>query len=129
MKQLWEVIVAGVLGFLFIMAAAMVLSTILSSVVSAQDPVVAVREARLGEQNRSFNYPLRPQIASEDSGREEYEAYQVVRATDASRSSCAQTNMHLRYMLLDVAKHIARDPTLGYIYEGAIQAIHDSWCK
>ncbi len=89
------------------------------------DESVRTYPARLGEQNRSLNYPT---ITQEYVT--EYHAH-ISEDSVASLegSSCAQTNMYLLYMMKDIAKQIAKNPDLGYIYKSALLTIRESWCN
>ncbi len=129
MKQLGAIILALTLGFLFTLGALLLLTAIIGSAV-AQD-AVPTYPARLGEQDRSFNYKGEPHYQSHEH-EQEYFAYIVeAEASQAANTilACAQHNLYLRYMLVDVAKQIAKNPKLGYIYKDAIQTIHNSWCR
>lgn len=131
MKAFLEVLAAGVLGFVFTLGGLLILTFLIGTAVGQES--IATRPARLGEQDRSLNYPTQP-VPHYQSQEHVYEFY-AFRAEDnialgaSIVQGCQQRNIHLRYLLVDIAKHIARNPTLGYIYKGAIQAIHDAWCR
>jgi hypothetical protein len=126
-KTLWEVIVAGALGFIFTLGALLII-TFVAGEAFGQDQTVATRPATLGEQDRSLNYKGQPHYQSEEHA-QEHQAYLVERESSRTRAlACHERNLYLHYMLVDIAKAIARNPELGYIYKGALQSIRDSWC-
>lgn len=124
MKKFGAVILAGILGFIFTLGAMLIITGVIGAAM-AQDQTTATRPARLGEQNRSMNYQGTP---------ETYEDFAYIVEAESTAStdtdvSCQQHNVYLRYMLVDIAKTIARNPKIGYIFKGAIQTINDSWCR
>ncbi len=89
------------------------------------DESVRTYPARLGEQDRSLNYPIETT--------EHLVEYHAVTITDGVETlhgmQCQRTNMYLLYMMKDIAAQIAKHPDLGYLYKGALLAIRESWCN
>ena len=93
------------------------------AVVSA-DESVRTYPARLGEQDRSLNYP------TTDATETVVLEYVVDPEGDplVITDSCAETNDYLLYMMKHIAKRIAENPDLGYLYETTLITIRGAWC-
>ncbi len=103
-------------------AAVLILGLMLVGSAFGQDKTVAVREAELGEQNKSFNYLSKGQTDVEVQ-------FVIVENTSAADAvACDRTNRHTRAKLEYIASIIAEDPSKGEAYEGLIVLLHTMWC-
>ncbi len=103
----------------------MIILVLLVRVVVA-DEVVAIREARLGEQDRSLNYrpaPVHIVYGITDAMRYENEVESL------TSFQCGETNLYLLAMVENIAHNIALYPDLGHIYEDTLLIIREAWCE
>ncbi len=114
---------AFVKGLLVGLLSGAVIVTILLTLaqVVRADESISTREARLGEQDRSLNYKYT------DSSGVEFE--HVIILGTVSTAQCEQTNQYLTYTMERIAKYIAQNPELGYIYKDALLSIRRHWCE
>ncbi len=91
---------------------------------------VATYPATMGEQDRRLVTEQPHYGAPVHVG--QYEAALAiwdVERTAASRMACKEQNLYLYYLLVDLAKSMAKHPELHAIYKPAVQTIHDAWCR
>ncbi len=122
-KELKGYLMSGVYGIgtgLLIVAAFALMLMMLAKTADAHD-TVRTYDARLGEQDRSMNYRLVDTV-------EGHVEYVVLEVNALVTFQCEETNLYLTALMENIAKHIAADPTNGYMYKGALLTIREAWC-
>ena len=121
LEGLWNLLKGIFLGALAVAVIVVALFACVGVVMA--DETTAVRPARLGEQDRRITgYEAPIHVAEEHS-------HEILQEVDSLiEFQCTETNLYLMAMLEYIAKSIARNPELGYIYKDAIVAIRESWC-
>lgn len=122
LEGLWNLVKGVFLGALTVTVIVVALFACVGAVMA--DETTAVRPARLGEQDRRITgYEAPVHVAEEHS-------HEIVLEVDSLiEFQCMETNLYLMAMLEHIARRIARNPELGYIYKDAIIAIRESWCE
>lgn len=125
-SQILEGVRTGAHGFLIGAGTVLLVFAILIAITQLvmADEAVRTYPARLGEQDRSLNYPIET-----TEHLVEYHSGVIIDSTaEVTALPCDTSNTYLLYMLHDIAKQIAKNPELGYIYKDAILTIHGAWC-
>ncbi len=126
MKTFLNIVFKFILGFIGTVVVIVLLGLGLSKCAEAQS--VPVHEAKPGEIDRSFNYPvqahgLEPTITPFEVYDDSSVSYTVLR-----KQQCDKTNKHNYALVQMIAKEIAVNPELGYMWVGALTTIHSLWC-
>ncbi len=108
-----------------VMTATVIVLFIAANLVLADD-AVAVRDATLGETNRSLNYTV------DDATRDRVEHLEVEVTVIVSNlenvPTCAQSNARLSFVLNRIKKYKERTPEYAHIYQKVLDELKDSWC-
>lgn len=118
---LWNLIKGIFMGALTVAVIVFIVVSCVGIVMG--DETIATRPARLGEQDRRITgYEAPIHMAEEHT-------HEIIQEVDSLvEFQCTETNLYLLAMLEYIARSIARNPDLGYIYKDAIVAIRESWC-
>lgn len=101
----------------------------LASKALAQDSV-RTYPASLGEQDRRL-VTEQPRYGTPDHV-DQYIvslANEGIEQTVSSQMACKHQNLYLHYLLVDLAKYLARSPHQAELFKPAITGIHDAWCR
>jgi len=120
MRIVFFVTIGGIGGIAFVIFTFLGLGLI--SKAFGQD-AVPTYEARSSQQDRSLNYKS-PRGNVPDSNYPEYIEVGYVTLDDG----CDQLNASLLAKVQMIATEIAKNPSVGYIYVGALNTIHGLWC-
>ncbi len=92
------------------------------------DEAVPVREATLGEQNRSLNYTVDDATRDRAANMDTEVTITVNHFDTPPAPTCAQINGRLEFIRTRIHKYQERTPKYAHIYQEALDEIAAAWC-
>lgn len=99
----------------------------LANLVFGED-AVPVREATLGETNRSLNYTVDDATRDSANAMEVEVTVTVEHFTTPPAPTCAQINGRLEFIRQRIVKYQQRTPKYAAAYQSALDEIKAAWC-
>lgn len=120
--------VAGLAAAVFIFLALGLISNAFAHEVDP-DGYRVTREATLGEQDRSLNYPIThtPSIIAPSGEQLWGEAMDQARATQC-KVDCSESNAYRIVIVRSIAAEITKNPEAGHWYKDTLLTLRNTWC-
>lgn len=92
------------------------------------DDAVPIREATLGESNRSLNYTVDDATHDRADNLEIEVTVVVENFSTEPTPTCAQANARLAFTRSRIVKYQQRTPKYAFVYQEVLDLIEEQWC-